>query len=509
MKIHHAIAFVPAVALLLGITACDGSSGGGTTGEAATEGTVVVTVQTSGTPVDNEYLVTIGDSTEPIGPNGSLTFNNVPVGLTKVGLGGLDSDCAVQGENPVNVRLEGGTVEVKFDVSCVATTGTVEVTTVTNGDVDPDEDGYTVELDGRLRAIGANETILFSGVDPGTYTVAVDDLAGNCTLDASTTLDVSVVAGETASLEITVNCVPKGDIEVTFESVGNGDPDNDGYVLQLPDATIAVNTDETITSPRFVAGDVELTLTDLARRCTVEGDNPRTITVESGVTAMTTFTVACNSSQLWVPFDGTLLDNGAQPQPHDATVVGDATFGTETPNASGLSMAFDGAGDSVTFGNAEELNVSSSAYTVAMWMRPSAVMGTQVIWAKASQGEIPGVTTPALYLEGDELRFGLFGGAPQTISAGIVANTWYHVGVTHDGATAYQPYLTGIPTAAANLAAANEGDNGEAAWTFSVGSSTGWPTGDFAGQIDDVVFFARELTAPEMAQLRSDGPARL
>ena len=98
-----------------------------------------------------------------------------------------------------------------FDVSCVALTGSVQVTTVTTG-ADFDPDGYTVLLDnGQLRPLGDNGTALMEGVSAGDHSVLLFGAVGNCSLAGNNPRTLHVTTGgltrDTARTTFQLACV--------------------------------------------------------------------------------------------------------------------------------------------------------------------------------------------------------------------------------------------------------------------------------------------------------------
>jgi hypothetical protein len=85
-----------------------------------------------------------------------------------------------------------------------------------------------------------------------------------------------------------------GEIEVTIATTGDG-TDDDGYVVRLDEdeATEDVDVDDELTFEDVEAGSHTVELTDVASNCTVDGDNPRNVTVESGEAAPVEFAVTC------------------------------------------------------------------------------------------------------------------------------------------------------------------------------------------------------------------------
>src|SRR2546430_249755 len=271
-------------------------------------GNIAITAATTGSSLDPDgYTVTVDviAQSQSIPTNGSVTFTGVVPGVATVSISGVASNCTVSGGNLSVVTVPvGGTVSTTFSISCAPTgptTGSLSVTTATSGasgDLDPD--GYTVTLDGTTsRAIGINASVTFTGLTPGSHSVVLSGVAGNCTVSGGTSRTVSVTAGSTASTRYSVSCAPSspgtGSLTVTTATSGaSGDLDPDGYTVSVDGGAasqpIATNGSVTFTGP---AGDHSIALTGVATNCTVSGANPRTVTVPAGGTASTTFSVSC------------------------------------------------------------------------------------------------------------------------------------------------------------------------------------------------------------------------
>src|SRR5947207_1062063 len=321
-------------------------------------GTLAVTVTTSGSNTPSGYTVTVdGSSSQSVGATGVATFLGLPSGSHTVLLSGVPSNCSVSGDNPRTVSLIAGLVAATtFSVSCTAppTTGSLRVTTATSGasgDVDPD--GYSVTLDGTTsRAIGDNATTTFTGLAPGSHTVVLSGVAANCTVSGGTSRTLSVTAGSTVSTSYAVSCAPTGpttgSLSVTTATSGaSGDLDPDGYTVSVDGGAasqpIPDNGSVTFTGP---AGDHTVALSGVAGNCSVSGANPRTVTVPSGGTVSTTFSVSCaptggGTGSLTVTTSTTGSD--LDPDGYTVTLDGGAT---SQPIATNGSVSFTGpAGD--------------------------------------------------------------------------------------------------------------------------------------------------------------------
>ena len=273
-----------------------------------TTGSLSVTTASSGASGDVDpdgYTVTLdGGTSRAVGDNETTTFSGLAPGSHTVVLSGVAANCSVNGGTSRTVSVTAGnTASTSYAVNCAPTgptTGSLSVATATSGasgDVDPD--GYTVTLDGATsRAIGDNETTTFSGLAPGSHTVVLSGVAANCSVSGGTSRTVSVTAGSTASTSYSVSCAPTsggtGSLTVTTATSGaSGDLDPDGYTITIDGSfsqPIGTNASVTFTGP---SGDHTLALSGVASNCTVGGANPRTVTVPSGGTATTTFSVSC------------------------------------------------------------------------------------------------------------------------------------------------------------------------------------------------------------------------
>lgn len=85
-------------------------------------GAIQVSVATTGSPADPDgYAVTLDGEPPglPVATTGSVSFSGVPAGSHTVALGGVASNCLVQGENPRPVEVStAGPAAISFSVSC-------------------------------------------------------------------------------------------------------------------------------------------------------------------------------------------------------------------------------------------------------------------------------------------------------------------------------------------------------------------------------------------------------
>ena len=266
---------------------------------------VQVTTPTTGVEIDPDgYTVAVdGGTPQAIVVNGSATITRLSAGSHTVVLSGVAANCAVTGSAARSVSIASGqTVPVIFDVTCLATTGNIEVTAATAG-IDVDADGYTVQVDaGAAQALAINGTARFEGLGAGDHSVTLAGAAGNCSVAGSNPRALSVSTGgvkrDTVRTTFQVTCVAvTGSIQVTTATSGI-DLDPNGYGVQIDGGSPrSVFINGTTTIEGLSAGNHSVTLANAEANCTVAGANPRTIPVTTGGvtrdTARTTFQVTC------------------------------------------------------------------------------------------------------------------------------------------------------------------------------------------------------------------------
>lgn len=86
--------------------------------------------------------------------------------------------------------------------------GTLVITTVSTGS-NLDADGYLLVVEGPSlnvdQAIGANGSVTFSIVTSGDYTIELNDVAANCSVDSSPQV-ASVAVGSESTITFNVSC---------------------------------------------------------------------------------------------------------------------------------------------------------------------------------------------------------------------------------------------------------------------------------------------------------------
>jgi hypothetical protein len=262
-------------------------------------GTLEITASTSGPEPDADgYSVSIdGGTAEVLGVNGTLRRTGVIAGSHTVELSGLAANCTLAGAAHRDVSVAADAVAAAaFAITCAPTTGTIQITTTAGTPADPD--GYRLLLDGvEAQPIGLSATLSLPGISPGAHTVGLSGVDANCAVDGEHPRNVTVVAGQTATVSIAVTCTtpppPPGTLTVTTATTG-AEPDPDGYLLTVdagPSQPIGLAA--TVTLPDLAAAAHTVELLGVAANCTVTGGAQRSVEVTSGGTAEVAFAIVC------------------------------------------------------------------------------------------------------------------------------------------------------------------------------------------------------------------------
>jgi Tol biopolymer transport system component len=265
-----------------------------------TTGTIEVTTSTGGTEQDADgYTLQIGEgSPEAIGAAATLTVPDISPGSYRVLLGGVNANCSLAGDNPRTVNvLAGETATLAFAVTCIATTGSLSISAVTSGP-SPDGDGYAISIDGTDRgALGVNGAAIITEIPPGNHVVGLSGVAANCQIQGDNLRAVTIVAGAEGKLAYTIVCgdppPEAGSLRLTTSTDGP-DPDPDGYTFAVDGGTDQpISATGTTTLTNVSAGDHNVQLGAVAGNCTLQGTNPRSVTVSGGATANVSFAITC------------------------------------------------------------------------------------------------------------------------------------------------------------------------------------------------------------------------
>jgi Tol biopolymer transport system component len=129
-----------------------------------------------------------------------------------VALGDVAANCQLDSPTSVEATVGGfGSIAVvAFGVACLATTGSIDVGTVTVG-VDGDLDGYAVLVDGApIRSVADNGSAVVERLAPGDHSVGLGGVAAHCQVEGENPRVLRVSAGgvvqDTARTTFRVGC---------------------------------------------------------------------------------------------------------------------------------------------------------------------------------------------------------------------------------------------------------------------------------------------------------------
>jgi hypothetical protein len=259
-------------------------------------GTIQVATATSGPAPAGYDLVLDATPLGLIGASETRALDSVSSGVHSVGLSGVPANCQLAGENPRDMTLQtGDTAGVAFAITCVAPppeTGTLTVSIATTG---TDPDGYRLVIDDARQPVALNGTVTLNNVATGDHVVRLSGLATGCLPAEANPRQVAVTAGSTAAVTFTVTCTPPpvGSLQISTATTGSS-PDTNGYTFAL-DGGVAqqIGSNAALTLDSIEVGAHTVALSGLSEGCTLDGSNPRAVTVTSGSVTAMVFAVGC------------------------------------------------------------------------------------------------------------------------------------------------------------------------------------------------------------------------
>ena len=159
-----------------------------------------------------------------------------------------------------------------------------------------DGDGFAVRVDnGSSRPLPADGLLDLEGMLPGEHTVELTDVELPCEVTSENPQTATVVAGDVVTVSFTIACEHTGFIQIRTQTTGE-DPDPNGYFLAVDGADAPIIEANGVATLAVDAGEHEVTLSDVAANCTVQGEGAaQTVTVTANETAHLTFVVACTA----------------------------------------------------------------------------------------------------------------------------------------------------------------------------------------------------------------------
>src|SRR6184192_1846505 len=289
-----------------------------------TTGDLTVSATTTGDNQPGSYTVKVdGGLSRTIAANGAgTTYSGLPAGDHVVALTDVPTNCTVSGGASQTVTVPAGdAATAAFTINCTALTGSLTVTTTTSGQ-SQDPDGYTFAVDGDTpQPIGINATIPLTGIPSGTRTVVLAGVAGNCTVANGPSRTVIVPPGGTATAAFAVSCAAlTGDLAVTTSTSGANPPS--AYSVTVDGGSSkSIGASDSVTYSGIAAANHSVRLNDVPANCSVNGLNPRIVTVPAGGAVEASFTITC--SALTGTLNVTTSTSGDSPDPNGYTFTVD------------------------------------------------------------------------------------------------------------------------------------------------------------------------------------------
>jgi hypothetical protein len=198
-----------------------------------------------------------------------------------------------------------------------------------------------------------------------------------------------------------------------------------------------------------------------------------------------------------LPFDG----SGRDVQGRNPAVLDGATPTTDRFGRAAGALSFDGVNDRAVIQSPSGLDfdLRTESYTVALWVRSEGMDNSRLV-SKWDEGNTP----YAFSIQSGAL--GHHGAVYDRPTVSLVRvrdlwdGTWHHTAVTFDAATgALVAYRDGVETERVPVSVAASTRNGAPVWIG--GAPPNAPARFFRGDIDDLLFYERALSAGEVQAL--------
>jgi Tol biopolymer transport system component len=216
-----------------------------------------------------------------------------------------------------------------------------------------------------------------------------------------------------------------GSIAITTSTTGT-EPDPDGFAISVNDgAEIAIGANGSHQVNDLPAGSHLVRLGGMAANCTIEGENPRAVSVEAGATATVQFNVTCG------PTTGSLTittsTSGTSPDPDGYTITLDGTdhgaLGVNnTVTLDGIAAGDHAVGLSGVTGNCQVQGDNPRTVTLTAGASAAAAFAINCAAPPANAGSLRIITsTTGADPDPDGYAFTVDGGSSQPIGISAMA----------------------------------------------------------------------------------------
>jgi hypothetical protein len=270
-----------------------------------TPGVLTIATSTNGLDAGTYAVAVDGKSLGAMAPNDSATVRGLAAGNHTVLLSEIADNCSLQGPNSRVVSVADNAISpVVFNVTCVAKTGFLQVTTVTTGLDQPGYYALTID-DVPATSIAAIETRSIAEVAGGSHVVILANVPSSCTVDGGSSRNVSVVVGgmtrDTVRLTFTVSCTSMtGVIEIALKT--SGVDYGDAFSVAIGSSAPSEITPNSITRVAVTVGEHAVKLAQIPETCTVSGSDSTLLAIATSAvkrdTARAGFQLACTGAEL-------------------------------------------------------------------------------------------------------------------------------------------------------------------------------------------------------------------
>lgn len=251
------------------------------------------------------------------------------------------------------------------------------------------------------------------------------------------------------------------------------------------------------------SGDMTLTSVDSGETLQVNGTSLNNLYIDSGMTGYFRMDEGT----------GEEIESASSSTSVSGTITG--PFWTQANTGTTLffnpaALEFDGVDDYVTFGDAYDIDSTTTKRTFTAWFRRKSSTSEDIIFAKKT-GSGTATTGYMLWIDDadDKLRFEVANGSNDYLvlsSTAITDQDWHHVAVSYDplDTTKINIFLDGVVDVSSKSGSLESG--GALSGTFSNATAfqlgdTATSSGPFDGTLDDFRIYARAMTGDELSIL--------